>query len=146
MSSNIYAKPYTEVLTVLKCLDNKEYSRIPKKEIEFLQENCDRDYKFMLDKNKSLAEQNISREANAVLVILFQKYFADENQKERLKIILMDNYNKDEAKKKESYSSNDIFKKKEKQFQETQMIEYKENIIVRCINTIKSFWKKLLNK
>lgn len=143
MVNSVYAKSYTEVLTLLKCLSKEEYSKIPKEEIDFLEENCDKVYKFKLDKSKNLTEQNVSREANAVLVVLFQKYFASEEQKDKLKTILMQNYEKDEEKKRELYSNKEIFQSKNEQLKETQMIEYREDIITRLINYIKKFWKRI---
>jgi len=143
MVNSVYAKSYTEVLTLLKCLSKEEYSKIPKEEIDFLEENCDKLYKFKLDKSKKLTEQNVSRETNAVLVVLFQKYFASEEQKDKLKTILMQNYEKDEEKKRELYSNKEIFQSKNEQLKETQMIEYREDIITRLINYIKKFWKRI---
>ena len=143
MVNSVYAKSYTEVLTLLKCLSKEEYSKIPKEEIDFLEENCDKLYKFKLDKSKKLTEQNVSRETNAVLVVLFQKYFASEEQKDKLKTILMQNYENDEEKKRELYSNKEIFQSKNEQLKETQMIEYREDIITRLINYIKKFWKRI---
>ncbi len=145
MINSVYAKSYTEVLALLKCLSKEEYSKIPKNEIDFLEENCDKEYSFELDKSKDLTEQNVSREANAVLVVLYQKYFASEEQKEKLETILMQNYKKDEEKKRQLYSNKDIFKKKEELPKETQMIEYKESVIIRFINSIKNFWRKIFH-
>lgn len=145
MINNVYAKSYTEVLTLLKCLSKEEYSKIPKKEIDFLEENCDKEYNFEIDKSKDLTEQNVSREANAVIVVLFRKYFASDEQKEKLKTILMQNYRKDEEQKRQLYGNKDIFKKKDEQPKEAQMIEYKESIITRFINSIRNFWKKIFN-
>lgn len=144
MTSSAYAKSYTEVLTILNCLDKEEYCKIPKSEIDFLKENCDNEYKLTIDKSKKLAEQNISKEANAVLVILFQKYFASEEQKERLKTILLENYKKNEEQKRLAYNSDRIFKEKaDKVKVDNSIMIYKESRLTKWINAIKKFFGKV---
>lgn len=59
----------------------KEYKKIPKEKIRFYEENKDKKYIFVLNPKLSLAEQNISKEANAIIVEIFRKYFATEKQK-----------------------------------------------------------------
>ena len=46
-------------------------------------------------------------------------------------------------KRRELYSNKEIFQSKNEQLKETQMIEYREDIITRLINYIKKFWKKI---
>ena len=72
----------TEVLEVLKCLPQDEYKRIPKSEIEFLESKKDINYKFEIDKLHSIEYTNISKRANAIIIVLWEKYFASENQKQ----------------------------------------------------------------
>lgn len=144
MINSTYAKSYTEVLTLLRCLNKKKYSKIPKEEIDFLQRNCDKEYKFTLKRNKKLTEQDISKEANAILIILFEKYFASKSQKQRLKTILIENYEKEEERKRSIYNEKEMFKTKiEEKKEETGITKYRENIISKCINAIKAFWRKI---
>ena len=95
-----------------------------------------------------LAKQNISKEANAIFVILFRDYFATEEQKEKLKEILDLNTKKSEKLKTPNYNPDDIFKKQENKDntqiinQEIQLMEYKESFLVK----LKKFIFKLLKK
>ena len=130
-----YARAYTEVVAVLNNLADEEYSRIPEKEIEFYKNNMDKEYNYSLDPEKSLAEQNISIEANAILVTIFRDYFATEKQKETLNNILIQNQNNDENLKREKYNPDNIFDKNEST--NTAMVEYKESILVKILNRIK---------
>lgn len=58
-----------------------------------------------------MAEQNISRKANAILVSLFRDYFATAKQKEILKNLLQQNQEKLEKEKYLKYNPDNIFNK-----------------------------------
>ena len=143
--NNLYAKSYTEVLEILKYLPIEEYKKIPKEEIEFYQNNCDKQYKFKINPSLDLKEQNISRKANAVLVYLFKNYFATEVQKEKLNDILKNNLYKEEQLKKEKYSTKNIFHKKRIEKIGTQdntsIVPYKENIFIKIMKKIKNIFR-----
>ena len=146
MINNTYAKAYTEVLEIIKYFSKEEYSKIPTEKIEFYQKNMDKDYYFTIDPEINLEEQNISSEANAILVNLFTEYFATSEQKLKIKEILDINQKKEEAKKREKYNTDDIFKKSDKvqannvekyeSTTPTALIEYKESFFIRVKNFI----------
>lgn len=73
--NNTYSKAYTEVLEIINHFSEEEYKKIPKEKIDFFEENKDKDYNFKIDPNVNLAEQNISQNANAILVSLFRDWF-----------------------------------------------------------------------
>lgn len=140
MIASKYAKAYTEVVTILNNLADEEYSKIPKQEIEFYKNNMDKEYKYTLDPEKSLSEQNISIEANAILVAIFRDYFASEKQKETLNKILVDNQKKAEKEKEQKYNPYNIFSKtNEENKTDTAMVEYKESILKRILGKIKCY-------
>lgn len=109
--SNAYSKAYVEVLEIISHFSEEDFKKIPKSEIDFYNENKDNEYKFKINPNIDLNEQNISREANAILVALYRDYFATENQKQILEKLLKQNEQKEEEKKMEKYNPDDIFKK-----------------------------------
>ena len=74
MTNVTYNMAYAEVLEILKYLPESELRKIPQDEIKFLENNMDKNYKFAIDPEKALEEQNISRKANAILVVYFKKY------------------------------------------------------------------------
>lgn len=80
-----YKRAYTEVIEIIKYFPNEEYAKIPLEKINYYKENMDKDYNFKINPNIELEKQNISREANAILVTLFNDYFATDRQKEILK-------------------------------------------------------------
>lgn len=147
MINTIYAKAYTEVLEIIKHFPEEEYNKIPKEKIEFYKDNKDKDYVFVINPEIDLSEQNISPEANAIIVNLFRDYFATEEQKVKIKEILDLNQKKEEQEKREKYNPDDIFKKANKNTEitnietsenntNTALIEYKESFFSRFKNFI----------
>ena len=161
MTNVTYNMAYAEVLEILKYLPESELRKIPKDEIKFLENNMDKDYKFVLDPEKALEEQNISRKANAILVVYFKKYFTNDYQKQKLNEILTRNQQIVENEARKKYNPEDIFRKNNNQTidnnqnvknqqklddnQETsnkQLAPYKKSIFRRIIEKIKHFFKK----
>ena len=110
MVNSKYAKAYTEVLKILSYFPEDEYNKIPKEKIEFYKENMDKDYKFTINPEIDLAQQNVSKEAGAIIVILFRDYYATEEQKEQLEELIKLNEKKSEIQKREKYNPDDLFK------------------------------------
>ena len=146
MIENKYAKAYKEVLEIIKYFPEEEYNKIPKEKIEFYQKNMDREYVFVINPTIDLSEQNISKEANAIIITLFQNYFATEKQKEKIQEILDLNEIKVEQGKRKKYnpddlfnsehSTTDVFKKQENKIEETALVEYRESFFIRFKNFI----------
>ena len=130
-----YEMAYVEVLAVLRnYLSNEEFSKIPQEKIDFFEKYKDKNYTFELNKELPIEKQNISKKANAILVILYRDYFADDNQKKILQQILELNdkiQEKETQNTKEKY--NIIFKNKNiddiindnKKIEEHSLIELK---------------------
>ena len=137
-----YAKAYTEVIEILKHIPKEEYDKIPETEIQFYENNCDKNYKYVYDENKTIKEQPISREANAVIISIYMNYFANEKQKEIIDEVLKQNSINQEKEKKEKYNTENIFKEKNQENLPIQVSEKKENIIKRIINKIKGLFAK----
>lgn len=138
MINNTYARAYTEVLEILKHFPEEEYKKIPVEKINFYKNNMDKNYKFTIDPEIDLANQNISKEANAIIVTLFRDYYATEEQKVKINEILDLNQEKEELEKRKKYHPNDIFKNNEQlhknsEFSDTstQLVEYQEPFFIR---------------
>ena len=82
---------------------------------DILKKNKDNEYKFIVDKNINIEELNISKRANAMIVILWEKYFASDIQKQKLKVILDNNQKIVNKKREEQYSYQELFNKNKKQ-------------------------------
>lgn len=146
MINSAYAKAYTEILEILKYFPQKEYSKIPLERIQFYKDNMDKDYNFTVNPEIDLDKQNISTEANAIIVNLFLDYFATEEQKIKIKEILYLKQEKENQEKRNKYNPNDIFKIKEKDKDinvqtvesncNTALTEYKESFFEKFKNFI----------
>lgn len=139
MVNSTYAKAYTEVLEIIKYFSEEEYAKIPKEKIEFYKNNMDRNYNFTINPEIDLSEQNISREANAIIVNLFKDYYATEEQKNKIKEILELNDKKEEQEKRIKYNPDNLLKKTNNLDNEkdevaeskTSIIDYKETFFTK---------------
>lgn len=138
--NNNYSKAYTEVLEIIKYFPEEEYSRIPKEKIDFYKKNMDKNYNFKINPEIDLSNQDISAEANAIIINLFTDYFATENQKLKIKEILDSNQKKSDQLKREKYNPDNIFENKQPKLTEiplkednnnTSLVEYKESFFTK---------------
>ena len=145
--NNLYAKAYTEVLEIINHFSEDEYKKIPKEKIDFYEKHKDRKYDFKINPNIDLAEQNISRKANAILVSLFRDYFATAKQKEILKNLLQQNQEKLEKEKYLKYNPDNIFNKSNSNINDSKdkvaLVEIKNEVWYR---KILNFFKRIFSK
>lgn len=149
---NAYKRAYTEVIEIIKYFPNEEYAKIPLEKINYYKENMDKDYNFQINPNIELEKQNISKEANAILVTLFNDYFATDRQKEILNNLLEQNQQKLEKQKQEKYNPSNLFMQSKTQQQNTvtlqknnsenSLVEIKEKFFTKFINFIKNIFKR----
>ena len=144
--NNLYAKAYTEVLEIINHFSEDEYKKIPKEKIDFYEKHKDRKYDFKINPNIDLAEQNISRKANA-MVSLFRDYFATAKQKEILKNLLQQNQEKLEKEKYLKYNPDNIFNKSNSNINDSKdkvaLVEIKNEVWYR---KILNFFKRIFLK
>ena len=145
--NNLYAKAYTEVLEIINHFSEDEYKKIPKEKIDFYEKHKDRKYDFKINPNIDLAEQNISRKANSILVSLFRDYFATAKQKEILKNLLQQNQEKLEKEKYLKYNPDNIFNKSNSNINDSKdkvaLVEIKNEVWYR---KILNFFKRIFLK
>lgn len=146
MSNIEYSNAYSEVLEILRYVSIDDYNKIPKKQIEFFENNSNKDYDFFYNPYKTLDEQNVSKRAKAIIAIIFKDYWATDMQKE--KIIAKQNHDRMqlEKEKQAKYSTANIFKNKKTKNIATStetlaVIEYKETFLSRIIKKIRKICK-----
>ena len=147
MKDNLYAKACTEVLEILSHFSEEDFSRIPSDKIDFLKQNCDRDYDYKIDPEVDLDKQYISEEANAIIIGLYREYFATEHQRNVLDDILKHNQVLADRESRIKYNPDNVFDNKQEQSTESvvekdevssnvQMVEYKESFLTKVKNFI----------
>lgn len=141
-----YKIAYSEVLEVLKHISKEEFSKIPLNMIEMFKANAYNENNFVYNPEKTLQEQNISETARTIIAILFRDYWATTEQKE--KILSVQN-NEREKIRQEKYNPDNLFKQNRSQIVEENiqtenvaMVKYKEPLLKRLINKIKSLFHR----
>ena len=140
---------YAEVDEILNYIEDEYVEKIPQKIRDFFKEERNKEYKPIIDVNKSLEEQNLKRSTIVILAILNMNYWC-ESEEEKKEIIQSwaENEEKAEAELREKYNPDNIFKKKESLQEETKeiitdLIQYKEpNIFKKILNKIKELFKR----
>ena len=134
---------YKEVFIILQDLNEEEYNKIPPEVISVIKENMNEEYEFYLDGELGLKDQLILPETKAILFNLFRDYLATSEQKEKIIKMQNEERQKSELKKQQQYNAN-VFQNKTKENinQSKELIEYKENIFIKLINKIKSWFVK----
>lgn len=151
MNSTVnFKRANSEILEIIKYLPLKEQKMIPQERIEYYEKNKDQFYNFNYNPAKTLIEQNVLRETKTLIVALFRDVFATEEQKEKLKIILAQNEKKYQEELRKKYSKKELFKQKTKNIEEvveenynnSQIVVYKENIFTKIRSFIKRFLRE----
>ena len=139
------SKALKEVYIVLKVLGDEVKDKIPKNVLEFIEENMDKKYFFMLNDTVALEEQNLMEESLGIISLLWRDYICSPEEKKRLK--------EQDAKIKifksnEKYNYDDLFNKKRsrtekiKEQENLALVEKKETIFDRIISFLKRIFIK----
>lgn len=153
---------YAEIDAFIEILPEDKKRKIPKNMKEFFKEQKDKEYKKEIDINIPVEEQNLKEETLALIALLYIKYICeDEEEKKNLEKIYAENESRYRKEIKEKYSVEKVMQKRNKdynkyktkenleerqsntnkQISEKFLVEYKEPILKRIINKIKSFLK-----
>ena len=137
-------KVLTEVYEILKHLSNENYTKIPNNVINLIKENKDENYIWRYDTAKSLTEQNISRDAVAVLSYINMEYLLNDRQRKFIENLHKQNEDDLEQQKREKYNSNTLFSNQNKSInKDTALVEYtKEKWYKKFINKIINIFKR----
>ena len=108
-----YKKAHVELYEIIKRLSNAEKDKIPPTFMNNLKNDMDENYVFVMDETKSLLDQDYKVETKALLVELYERYLASEDEKDFWKKYDRICLNMIEERKKEQYNPDDLFKKKD---------------------------------
>lgn len=142
--TEVYRNAFTEVYEIINYLDDNDYNKIPQEVIETIEENRNKEYEYFLDETIPLSEQEMLKETKAILFNFFRDYWATQIQRE--KILTKQKYDRQklEEEKREQFNSDNIFKNRNSEKQESANnlpIEVKkESIYQRIVNFIKRIW------
>lgn len=139
-------KVLTEVYEILKHLSSENFNKIPSNVINLIKTNKDDKYVWNYDTTKSLTEQNISRDAIAVLSYINMEYLLNNQQREFIENLHRQNEEVLEQLKRKRYNSDNLFNNKTRHTNintDIALIEYpKEKWYKRLFSKIVNFLKK----
>lgn len=134
-----YRQALTETSEVIKFMSEELVKKIPKDILSLIEVNKEKNYKVNILPNVPIYEQNIKKETQGILAVLYREYLCDENERKRLQ--------KEEKEYFErKYSVDKLFenRKKTKEIESNNeiVVVKKENIIEKLIKTIRKFFYK----
>ena len=139
---------YSEVYSILNLLGESYIKKLPVSLFNMIKEEKKQDYNLKYDAKINLGEQNIKRETLSMIALFHLNYWCNsDEEKNKLKTLFKINEEKHQAKIREQYNPDNLFKKnKEKEITENiienqvAMIEYKESIFKKIFNKIKNIF------
>ena len=143
MIDNSYRNAFKEVFDILNNTDEELVAKIPNKFMQFLKTNMNTEYETNIAPDLSIDNQNILKETESILALIYRSYWATEEEK--LEFATKD--------KKELINEEKI----KKEFQDkdiTEIFEQRKNIdkisldnhlmVIKKENFIKKIFNKLL--
>lgn len=142
-----YQRAFKEVNEVLLHTDIELIDKIPLKFRKFLEENMNKEYNFCIKENLPLEQQEMLKETENILALIYRTYWATQEEKEefikkdkeerRLNEEKLNNIFSNRQINKEETQNNPEGRLKENK-EETQVIKVEEvNIIKKIISKIK---------
>lgn len=149
MVSVAYSEAAVEVLDILKHTRKEDVNKIPKKFIEFLENNKSKTYIANLDHTKAIKEMELKPKTQALLGLIYLKYWANEEEKLEFRKKARKNEVNYQKELNEKYNPDNLFKNKEKiivsddnKTNMTLQKVKKETFIQRVIQKIKEIFRR----
>lgn len=149
MVSVAYSEAAVEVLDILKHTRKEDVNKIPKKFIEFLENNKSKTYITNLDHTKTIKEMELKPKTQALLGLIYLKYWANEEEKLEFRKKARENEVNYQKELNEKYNPDNLFKNKEKiivsddnKTNMTLQKVKKETFIQRIIQKIKEIFRR----
>ena len=147
MVSTKEASAMAEVLYYLKGIRQEDIDKIPKRLIEYLNNNASKEYECKFDYNKPLSELNLLDEARGIIGMICYNYWCEtEEQKANYLEKINQNEKKHQELLNEKYNLDKMFKNDDNKIgyttsEEKSVVEYKENFFMK----IKKYIMRLLH-
>lgn len=152
MITNEFAEAAAEINEILGYLPNEYVEKIPVKLRDFFDKVRKQDYVSNIDPYKLLDEQDLKPKTKTLITVLYRNYWCNEEEREELDKILLENDRKYEEELREKYNPDNIFKKKEKveeieEVEETSLAVYDNRVwYQKAFGFITNIFKKIFKK
>lgn len=137
----VYPKAFKEISEIIKFFPKSEYRKIPKSFINFIEENMDRNYDYIVKHVDDFQNQEMLDETKIILSIIYRDFIASSEEKNQ--IYKTENFEllREEKIIREKYNPNNLFKNKATKVETVEnsvaMVEYKESIFTKIKNWFK---------
>lgn len=139
MINTKYSEAITDVLDILEHTEEKEVEKIPYQLMEFLKQNKSPNYIPNIDYTKNVKEMKLNEQTQALLGLIYYKYWANEEEKKYFNEKITKNEQRYQDELRDKYSIDNIFKQRREK--EEQKPEQALVVIEK-----ESFWKKFINR
>ena len=130
-----YRKAFKEVYVIMDNASKEEINKIPKRFIEFIEENMEIGYEPQIEFNENF-EKSILEETLLILALIYRDYII--SKEERVFLI-----QQEEIQLKENYNIDNVFIKRKQNIEKNNINNIEQQLIV----VKKEKWyKKILNK
>lgn len=136
MVSVKYSEAAVEVLDILRYTREEDVKKIPKKFMEFLEDNKSKSYIPNLDHTKNIKDMKLQPETEALLGLIYMKYWANEEEKIKFENKIKNNEIAYQEELNAKYNVDNLFKQKD--------FENKEKL--PTVIKQKSFLQKIIDK
>lgn len=139
---NERAIAYSEVYAILNKMSPIYIEKIPKKLRTIIIEEMDKKYKPEIALDIPLEQQNLNEKTYTILAMINLNYWCDdsEHKKKLIKLYSKNDKVKEEAKRKK-YNPDEIFENKSNSTEKLYLVEYKQTIVRKILERIKSWFK-----
>lgn len=140
---NVYYRALKELSEIIKFFPRNEYRKIPKTFINFIEENKDDNYQYMIEHIDDFQNQAMLDETRVLLSIVYRDFIASNKEKKQITDMEKNELLEEEERIREKYNPDNIFKKRDTQQKENvitnevAMIEYKESVFTKIKNWVK---------
>lgn len=141
--TNEYKEAIAETLDILYNSDKYIINKIPKKLIDFFEENKSQTYKSNLDYNQEITEINLKPKTKSIISMLYLNYICDKDEKIKLRKKMEQNEKVYQEILSKKYSTENLFSKnkKIKNNNETDMIKTEESNFKKILIKIKKIFR-----
>ena len=135
-----YTKAFKEVYIILNKVSKEEYNKIPKSFLNFIEENMHKDYTPQIYFNEYF-EETVLEETLLLLALIYRDYIISKEERETL----IKNEEKQLKELEESYSVENLFKKKKQENVEDSIDIEQKLVVIKDEKWYKKILKKILN-
>lgn len=141
------SKAYVETIELLKYFSIEQVKKIPEEKLKVFLKFKDESYIYKVDETKSFFEQDMMLETKAIFTILFEDYWATDEQREALKQKEKEAFKELEDKKRNLYNPDNLFKNKkvnevENYIKNTNITLLNEKWYNKIIRVLKNIFKR----